>query len=141
MATNGGDRLGRLKELRNLLERLPPSPARDRLLDEVRSRAVDVDTGVMSRESFMLHEVEPLNEIAERLRNEAGPRAPQEPRAVPPPRAPVAARREPPPPPEEPVTWDSLDFGDDEWLLSVQEPALPEPWAPGVRPWARGLRG
>lgn len=44
-----GQRVKRLKDLVDLLERLPASPDRDRLLSEVRSRAVDVDTGVTPR--------------------------------------------------------------------------------------------
>ena len=46
MAAN---RVERLKDLVALLEQLPASPDRDRVLSEVRSRAVDVDTGVTPR--------------------------------------------------------------------------------------------
>jgi hypothetical protein len=38
-----------LKRLVERLEQLPASPARDRMLSEVRSRAVDLDTGVPPR--------------------------------------------------------------------------------------------
>jgi hypothetical protein len=43
------DRRRRLKRLVERLEQLPASPARDRMLSEVRSRAVDLDTGVTPR--------------------------------------------------------------------------------------------
>jgi hypothetical protein len=38
-----------LKRLMARLEQLPVSPERERMLDEVRSRAVDLDTGVTPR--------------------------------------------------------------------------------------------
>jgi hypothetical protein len=41
------------------IERLPMSPDRDRLLSEVRSRAVDVDTGVTPRAMLPLREPPP----------------------------------------------------------------------------------
>src|SRR5687767_3534008 len=51
-------RIKRLKDLVDQLERLPPSSDRDRVLSEVRSRAVDLDTGVTPR--AMLPVREPL---------------------------------------------------------------------------------
>ena len=39
----------RLQQLVERLEQLPASPERDRMLSEVRSRAVDLDTGVAPR--------------------------------------------------------------------------------------------
>jgi hypothetical protein len=42
-------RRGRLKQLVERLEQLPASPERDRVISEVRSRAVDLDTGVTPR--------------------------------------------------------------------------------------------
>jgi hypothetical protein len=39
----------RLQQLVERLEQLPASPERDRMLSEVRSRAVDLDTGVTPR--------------------------------------------------------------------------------------------
>jgi hypothetical protein len=42
-------RLSQLKRLAARLEQLPASPERDRMLSEVRSRAVDLDTGVTPR--------------------------------------------------------------------------------------------
>jgi hypothetical protein len=38
-------RLERLRDLATRLAQLPPSAARERMLAEVRSRAVDLDTG------------------------------------------------------------------------------------------------
>lgn len=57
MAT--GLRVKRLNDMVERIERLPASEARDRLLREVRSRAVDVDTGVTPRAMLPLREPEP----------------------------------------------------------------------------------
>ena len=54
MATQG--RVQRLRDMVDQIERLPESPERDRLLSEVRSRAVDVDTGVSPRAMLPLRE-------------------------------------------------------------------------------------
>jgi hypothetical protein len=48
-ATASDDRRTRLKRLVARLEQLPASPDRNRMLSEVRSRAVDLDTGVTPR--------------------------------------------------------------------------------------------
>ncbi len=50
------ERVKRLKDLTDVLERLPQSPDRDRLLGEVRSRAVDLDTGVAPRAMLPMQE-------------------------------------------------------------------------------------
>jgi hypothetical protein len=52
-------RVKRLKDLVDLLERLPSSPDRDRVLSEVRSRAVDLDTGVTPRPMLPVREPPP----------------------------------------------------------------------------------
>lgn len=52
-------RIKRLKDLVDLLERLPASPDRDRVLSEVRSRAVDLDTGVTPRAMLPVREPAP----------------------------------------------------------------------------------
>ena len=57
MAT--GRRVKRLNDMVERIERLPASDARDRLLREVRSRAVDVDTGVAPRAMLPLREPTP----------------------------------------------------------------------------------
>ena len=46
----------RLKELLTRLEQLPASAKRNRMLSEVRSRAVDLDTGVAPRAMLPVHE-------------------------------------------------------------------------------------
>ena len=51
-----GRRVQRLRAMVDQIERLPESPDRDRLLREVRCRAVDVDTGVTP------HAMRPLRE-------------------------------------------------------------------------------
>jgi len=119
------ERVKRLRDLVDRLERLPASPDRDRVLSEVRSRAVDVDTGITPR--AMLPAREP----------------------APPARPPVPRREKPPKPPYRPVAvprpsneLEELIFGDDR--LSLEEPSLPEVRAHGGRvtpPWALGLRG
>jgi len=53
------ERVKRLKDLAGLLEQLPASPDRDRVLSEVRSRAVDVDTGVTPRAMLPVREPAP----------------------------------------------------------------------------------
>jgi hypothetical protein len=45
----------RLKQLLVRLEQLPVSAKRDRMLSEVRSRAVDLDTGVAPRAMLPVH--------------------------------------------------------------------------------------
>ena len=52
-------RVQRLRDMVDQIERLPESPERDRLLSEVRSRAVDVDTGVSPRAMLPLREPPP----------------------------------------------------------------------------------
>jgi hypothetical protein len=51
-----GRRVKRLRDMVDQIERLPVSPARDRLLSEVRSRTVDVTTGVTPRAILPLRE-------------------------------------------------------------------------------------
>src|SRR5215212_2817493 len=52
-------RIRRLKDMVDRIERLPASQMRDRLLNEVRSRAVDLDTGVTPRAMLPLREPAP----------------------------------------------------------------------------------
>jgi hypothetical protein len=49
MSVSGEQRLKRLRELIDHLERLPASAEQERMLREVRARLVDVDTGVTPR--------------------------------------------------------------------------------------------
>ena len=126
MAAN---RIKRLKDLVDRLERLPASPDRDRVLSEVRSRAVDVDTGVTPRAMLPLREPTPELVLPKR------PRASRKPRTVPlPPASPIEVPR--PAKELEPVLWA-------DGQLSLDDSPLPHVRAQGdrdVRPWTRGLR-
>ena len=86
-------RVKRLQDLVDQIAQLPGSPERDRLLSEVRSRAVDVDTGVKPR--AMLPVREPvLQELAPApvlRRPPQRDRAPSIRRTAPPPTAPAVA--------------------------------------------------
>ena len=55
-------RLRRLRDLVAQIEQMPPSPERDRVLDEFRSRAVDVDTGVSPRAMLTVEPARPISE-------------------------------------------------------------------------------
>jgi hypothetical protein len=133
MAAN---RIKRLKDLVDRLERLPASPDRDRVLSEVRSRAVDVDTGVTPRAMLPLREPTPELVLPKR------PVASRKPRTVPlPPASPIEVPRPakdlPRPAKDlEPVLWA-------DGQLSLDDSPLPHVRAQGgrdVRPWTRGLR-
>jgi hypothetical protein len=131
------DRVKRLKDLIDVVMRLPESPERDRLLSEVRSRAVDLDTGVTPRAMLPLQEPELVP---------AAPRLPKR-RAVMPP----APRRAPSFAPARPAPAQG-STADLDWDKVLSETALlslddaPDCWpAPqdnrSARPWAVGLRG
>jgi hypothetical protein len=126
------ERVRRLKDLVDRLERLPASEDRDRVLREVRSRAVDIDTGVTPRAMLSVRELIP-------------PRAPaanRDPatsitrRSAPPPRAVEIA---------EPAFAGGASHDRHEWasigrVLSLED----EPVSLDVqtlRPWRLGLRG
>jgi hypothetical protein len=69
------ERVKRLKDLIDTVMRLPESPDRDRLLSEIRSRAVDVDTGVAPRAMLPpLFEPTQAAAAAPKRRNVAPPR-------------------------------------------------------------------
>jgi hypothetical protein len=130
------ERVKRLKDLTDLLSRLPPSAERDRLLDEVRSRAVDVDTGVTPRAMLPLHEpaLSPVPaRVAPRSTERRGPNRvtfgaqPQRARAVEPTPAAEPARH------SEPVVWSAE-------RLSLDDSPLPH-GDHAVAPWTLGLRG
>lgn len=55
-------RLKRLRDLIAQVERTPPSPERDRVLQEIRARAVDVDTGVSPRAMLPVEPAPPISE-------------------------------------------------------------------------------
>jgi hypothetical protein len=123
------ERIKRLKDLVDRLERLPASEDRDRVLRQVRSRAVDIDTG--ETPSAMLPVREP---IAPRVMTAPAPKRDRParttwPAAPPPPRAVEVAASEPR---EE---WVSLDE-----RLSLEDAPAPE-GVQAVPPWTLGLRG
>ncbi len=144
---SGDDRLERLKDLVARLEQLPASDARDRVLGEVRARAVDLDTGVTPRAMLP-------RDLAGRAVSARSDRRGAH--AVPLP-APVKVA---PPAPEERApqlpTWSpapaaasaasaihaAIDLlAADERLCLEESPQAPAPGEQGHRPWARGLRG
>jgi hypothetical protein len=124
------ERVKRLKDLTDMLLRLPESAGRDRLLVEVRSRAVDLDTGVTPRAMLPMQEPTP---------------PPAAPKPKPPaPYRPSRVMRAPPPQParavapqpfkDEPVDWPTV-------LMALDESQPPDAPAQGVAPWTLGLRG
>jgi hypothetical protein len=130
MSTSSEQRLKRLRELIGQLERLPPSAERERMLREVRARAVDIDTGEQPS-AMRPAALDPV----ERVLGYESRRA----RAIPP-------REQPTPVPEaptEPVPVDDTPVtATDDWLpdnvLSLDDsPSL----AVGAGSWRRGLRG
>lgn len=131
--TSNGQRLKKLRDLLDRIERLPASAERERMLREVRARVVDVDTGVVPRAM--------LPTDAESSQPPAAPlaRVPRPITAQPAvqPRPPVPAPRPVAAPP--PVDASPLAPGE---LLSLDDPApvMPRPARTAV-PWARGLRG
>ena len=135
------ERLKRLKDLVDQLERLPASPDRDRVLAEVRCRAVDVDTGVTPRAMLPVREPAPpaseLKRRPERYRARATTRTPS-------PARPVQSAR----PALAHATTDDLGvlLWDDRLSMEDSPELAPLPHAPGnplgsVPPWAFGLRG
>lgn len=127
------DRVKRLKDLIDVIMRLPESPDRDRLLSEVRSRAVDLDTGVTPRAMLPVREPAPVPDA---------PRLPKR-RAVKPP-APRRAPAQPAPAlgSTADLDWDKVLSETD--LLSLDDapdcwPARPDDRS--ARPWTVGLRG
>jgi hypothetical protein len=141
---SGDHRLERLRELVGRLEQLPGSDERDRVIREVRARAVDLDTGEAPRAMLT------VDSTGARARTSARPVPPPEPVEVPL----QAPRKNYPPPPAQqwsrPVlrvpaqTTDSIDLLTAGEQLCLEElPVLHAGTqdAPGRRPWARGLRG
>ena len=135
------ERLKRLKDLVDQLERLPASPDRDRILSEVRSRAVDVDTGVTPRAMLPMREPTPPPSSPKprpkRYRPGAVTRTPSPARPVQPARPAVPS-----------AAADGLGvlLWDDRLSLEDSPELAPLPHAPrnpdgSVPPWAFGLRG
>jgi hypothetical protein len=134
------ERLQRLKDLVQQLERLPESPDRDRVLAEVRSRAVDLDTGVTPRAMLPVREPMPPPSAPKprpvRYRFQASTRAPSPARPAQPAR-PAVTR----------ASTDDLGvlLWDDRLSLEDAPELAPLPAAKNpdgsVPPWALGLRG
>ena len=131
------DRVKRLKDLIDVVMRLPESPERDRLLSEVRSRAVDLDTGVTPREMLPLREPAPVP-VAPPLPERRAVMAPA------PPRAPSLAPARPAPALRSTADLDWDKVLSEAALLSLDD--APDCWPAqqddrSDRPWTAGLRG
>jgi len=134
------ERLQRLRDLVDQLERLPASPDRDRVLTEVRSRAVDVDTGVTPRAMLPVREPTPPP-VAPKPRPER-----YRPRATTPAHArPVQAARVVAAPAVMKdvgvLLWDDRLSMEDSPELAPLPHAAPKDPDGSVPPWALGLRG
>ena len=134
-------RIQRLRDMVAQLERLPASPDRDRLLSEVRSRAVDVDTGVTPRSMLPMREPEPepapvMTRPTPRHRAKIARRvAPW----TPAPSAGSARRSDAAGPTNDPEQWPVLGGH-----LSLEDTPQPHVLTRGSRavpPWTLGLRG
>ena len=140
---NGGDdRLMRLKDLVERLERLPASPERDRVLGEVRARAVDVDTGEQTSPMKFVDPVPPAP--GSQLPRTPAPAPMRSSFAVPAPRAggprQAPAERVTPSAEAAAETFQLLE-GVGEWL-SLDDSSAPPTGEPlQARPWTLGLRG
>jgi hypothetical protein len=119
------DRLVRLRQLVGRLEQLPGSPERDRMLAEVRARAVDLETGVKPRAMLPIEVARLIGEKP--VRGDNPPAAARQPADV----ADVAPLQPAPPQPM-PV---SIDLLATEERLSLEESSAPH------RAWQNGLRG
>jgi hypothetical protein len=157
------DRLTQLRVLLERLERMPASPDRDWMLAEVRSRAVDIDTGIAPRPMRPLEGGMTLEAEATPARPAAPPakKKPQ-PQAQPRPQVRAPAPRRAPAPAPRPATiiqspsWevtiptpgsrdDRIDLLALDGLLSLGDDAPASESGEGdpraARPWSGGLRG
>jgi hypothetical protein len=159
MNVSSGNRVKRLRELVDQLERLPESPERDRMLREVRARVVDVDTGAVPRP------VLPVDPDSMPPSDQGSP-APQAPRATPagedrrrrataqsaPARRAQMPPREAEPRPRPILAADGAPRGADDLLALAADELLwlddsgsfsasETPDGPTTGPWTRGLRG
>lgn len=138
-----GDRLTQLRALVDRLERLPASTGREWMLEEARSRMVDVETGDKPRPLRTLHE-EPPAPPAERPEPGVGDgRVVKRPSSKRP--EPQPPRSVPSPPRHAAADWNPATLGTDD-LLWLGEPSGDPVAEPGdgstkLPPWRRGLRG
>jgi hypothetical protein len=150
---NDRHRLKQLRVLLDRLERMPASPNRDRMLSEVRARAVDVETGVRPAPIRPLHSDE-ATVRADARESKAPKRRDTTPRRTAPSRppvdaappfevvleAPVAAQpRAPVPASDERL--DLLEQGGELCLGDSPTEAPEDAGRVASPPWARGLRG
>lgn len=149
-----GPRVKRLREMVDQIEQLPVSPDRDRLLSEVRSRAVDVDTGVRPRAILPLREPE-LAPVLPLREPEPTPVLPRQPKRD----GSTSITRMAPPPPAPAVEFARSASAASSRYKSLEQPPWPDgrlsledslqPSPPEVRgrngrpvpPWTLGLRG
>jgi hypothetical protein len=128
-------RVKRLRDLVAQLEQLPATPERDRLLADVRARAVDVDLGEDPQPRRI---PDPIPALV--LDEPAQARAPR-PAPTPPPFVPA---RKPPPAPLTPPRAAPEDEAELGWTTDVLwGDDSPEPGSDEEppRPWTLGLRG
>jgi|SRR5215207_6271064 len=132
MAT--GQRVDRLKDMVDRIERLPASAERDRLLSEVRSRAVDLETGETPRAMLPMREPA-IDPAVSRLSKRTGASKPRPAaHAAGPARPATGAGRSVEP--LGPFAWA------EETLSLDDSPESPGQAPSGAgAPWARGLRG
>ena len=136
-------RVTRLRDLVDQIERLPVSPDRDRLLSEVRSRTVDVETGVTPRAVLPLRE--PTPPPVERRPPQPDTTA-SIPRMASPPPAPAVEFARPAPAAsrsktlEEPL-WTAVRLSLEDTLQPSPLPYVRARGARAVPPWTLGLRG
>jgi hypothetical protein len=148
---NDRHRLKQLRVLLDRLERMPASPNRDRMLNEVRARAVDVETGVRPAPIRPLgpDEAPVQADARERKapkRRDTTPRrtAPSRPRVDPAPPFEVVLEARVAAPGRAPVSEDRLDLLEQGGELCLGDSPTEAPEDGGrvaSPPWARGLRG
>jgi hypothetical protein len=140
---SGDNRLQRLRDLIGRLEQLPESDERDRVIREVRARAVDLDTGVTPRAMLRIDpagirpdrraaHTAPLPEPAKLAR--ATPQKDCPPPALRWSRSPMRGV-------PAPVTHSIDLLAAGERLCLEDSPVAEAPEETAHRPWARGLRG
>ena len=132
-------RIQRLRDMVAQLERLPASPDRDRLLDEVRSRAVDVDTGVTPRSMLPMREPGPAPVITRPTPRHGAKITRRVAPWTPAPSAGSARRSDAAGPTNDPEQW-PVPGGH----LSLEDTPQPHVLVSGNRavpPWTLGLRG
>src|ERR1700712_305295 len=145
---NDRDRLAQLHGLVSRLERMPASAERDWMLNEVRARAVDVETGAKPTALRALPQNEAELAASEPLRAEPVAVAPPQPKpvvAAPAPTPRRAARPVPvvtqwtiPAPRARIEPQLAVNLLEEGFVLNLDD--SPSADAPATRPWSRGLR-